>query len=356
MRLPSLLIALVVPLAAAGSAPPTDPLAPLFRPSVGETRAALILRDGAVVEKRFAPGYGDSTRLISWSMAKTVTAVLVGALVSDGRLDVDAPAPIAEWHRRPGDPRAAITLGQLLAMSSGLRHTEVGEPVEASDTNQVEFVWGTAGMAAAAIARPLEARPGTKWEYSTLTADILAEIVTRTLTPSRDPRMRALAYRRFATERLFGPAGMTSAVMDFDGAGTQVGGSLIYATLDDWGRFGRLLIDGRAPDGRPVIAPAWLDVMRRPAATAGNYGAQTWLNRPAHPGEPVMYPGAPASAYSAEGHLGQHVLVVPAYKLVVVRLGHTREEEIGRVHAAMGAIVKEFTPPVVPDWLPPAAR
>ena len=44
--------------------------------------------------------------------------------------------------------------------------------------------------------------------------------------------------------------------MDFDGAGTQVGGSLIYMTLDDWGRFGELLVDGKGPSGAQVIAPA----------------------------------------------------------------------------------------------------
>lgn len=338
MRLPSLLLAIVAAASAAPSAPTAGPLAPLFAPGLGDTRAALLLRDGRVVEKRYASGYSDANRFISWSMAKTVTAVLVGALVTDGKLQLDAPAPIAEWHK-PGDARGRITLRHLLTMSSGLSHTEVGEPIEASDTNQVEFVWGTNGMAAAAIAKPLEAAPGTKWEYSTLTADILAEIVTRTLTPSRDPRVRAQAYTAFAQARLFGPAGITSAVMDFDGAGTQVGGSLIYMTLDDWGRFGRLLIDGRGPGGAAVIAPAWLDTMRRPAATTGQYGAQTWLNRPAAPGEPLLYAGAPQSTYSAEGHLGQHIVVVPEAKLIVVRLGNTREDNIEANHRAIGRII-----------------
>lgn len=338
MRLPSLLLAIAAAASAAPSAPPAGPLAPLFAPSLGDTRAALLLRDGRVVEKRYASGYSDANRFISWSMAKTVTAVLVGALVTDGKLQLDAPAPIAEW-RKSGDARGRITLRHLLTMSSGLSHTEVGEPIEASDTNQVEFVWGTNGMAAAAIARPLEAAPGTKWEYSTLTADILAEIVTRALTPSRDPRVRAQAYTAFAQARLFGPAGITSAVLDFDGAGTQVGGSLIYMTLDDWGRFGRLLIDGRGPGGAAVIAPAWLDTMRRPAATTGQYGAQTWLNRPAAPGEPLLYAGAPQSTYSAEGHLGQHIVVVPEAKLIVVRLGNTREDNIEANHRAIGRII-----------------
>jgi CubicO group peptidase (beta-lactamase class C family) len=340
MRLPSLLLLLAASATAQPSGAPPLPLDPLFAPALGDTRAALLIRDGQVVAKRYAPGYADANRFISWSMAKTVTAVLVGELVADGRLDPDAPAPIAEW-RKPGDPRGRITLRHLLTMSSGLNHTEVGEPIEASDTNQVLFVHGAHAMAAAAIAQPLEAEPGTKWEYSSLTSVILAEIVTRTLTPSRDPRVRAQAYRDFAQARLFGPAGIRSAVLDFDGAGTQVGGSIIYMSLEDWGRFGRLLIDGKGPTGEEVIAPAWVDELRRPAATAGHYGAQTWLNRPRAAGRPLMYPGAPASTVSAEGHLGQHVTVVPEAKLVVVRLGNTREDLVENNQKAIGRIIAE---------------
>lgn len=338
MRLPSLLLLALLATTGGSAQPAADPPAPLFAPELGDTRATLLLRDGRVIEKRYAPGYSDANRFVSWSMAKTVTGMLIGALVSDGRLQLDAPAPLAEWHGA-GDKRGAITLRHLLTMSSGLQHTEVGDPVEASDTNQVLFVWGTASMAAAALAQPLEAAPGTRYEYSSLTSLLLAEIVTRTLTSSRDPRARAQAYTRFAQDRLFGPAGITSAQLEFDGAGTQIGGSLLYLTLDDWGRFGRLLVDGKGPTGAQVIAPAWLDTMRRPAATAGNYGAQLWLNRPEAPGKPVMFPGAPPSTVSAEGHLGQHVTVVPEARLVVVRLGNTREDKIDGNHVAIGRII-----------------
>ena len=92
-------------------------------------------------------------------MAKTVTAVLVGELVADGKLALDAPAPVAEWQGA-ADPRRAITLRQLLNMASGLAHTEVGDPVEASDTNQVLFVSGTGDMATRAMGMPLETEPG----------------------------------------------------------------------------------------------------------------------------------------------------------------------------------------------------
>lgn len=309
---------------------------------IQQTRALMVLSDGCPAFKAYAPGYSDQTRFISWSMAKTVTAMLVGALVSDGRLQLDAPAPLAEWQ---GTPKAAITLRQLLQMRSGLRHVEVGEPVENSDTNQALFVRGTDAMAAYAIAQPLVATPGERFEYSSLTTIILAEIVARTLTPSRDPRVRAQAYKRFAQERLFGPAGVTSAVLEFDGAGTQIGGSLMHMTLDDWGRMGTLLLDGRSRQGRPVIAPDWLAFLKAPSGNP-EYGGQTWLNRPGDP-SPTLFPGAgPATTAAMVGHLGQYVIASPdsgpGRGVVVVRLGHTPDGKRGPLVRTLGQVVAAF--------------
>ena len=306
------------------------------------TRAVLILADGCPAWKQYASGYSDQTRFISWSMAKTVTAMLVGALVTDGRLQLDAPAPIAEWR---GTAKAAITVRQLLQMRSGLRHVEVGQPVENSDTNQALFVRGTGGMAAYAIAQPLVATPGERFNYSSLTTVILSEIVARTLTPSRDPRVRAAAYKRFAQQRLFGRAGVTGAVLEFDGAGTQVGGSLMHMTLDDWGRMGTLLLDGRSRDGRPVIAPGWLAFLKAPSGNP-EYGGQTWLNRPGDP-TPALFPGTgPATAVAMVGHLGQYVIASPdsgpGRGVVVVRLGHTPDGERGPLVRTLGEVVAGF--------------
>lgn len=208
-------------------------------------------------------------------------------------------------------------------MSSGLRHIEVGKPVENSDTNQVLFVAGTAAMAPRAIGRPLAARPGTKFNYDTLTSVILAEIVTRALTDSRDPRVRAQAYRAFAEERLFRPAGVTRAFLEFDGAGTQIGGSIIHMNLDDWGRMGRLLLDGKGADGSQVIAPEWLAFLKTPAPTKSNYGGHIWLSRGG-----LTYMG---------GHLGQFVYVGKrnGRSVVLVRLGKTQDDVTDPVKAAL---------------------
>jgi CubicO group peptidase (beta-lactamase class C family) len=96
--------------------------------AAAETRAVIVMRGGRIVAERYAPGYHENTRFVSWSMAKSITGVMIGMLVSDGRLRLNRSAPVPAWQR-PGDPRGEITLRQLLQMRSGLKHVEAGDPV-----------------------------------------------------------------------------------------------------------------------------------------------------------------------------------------------------------------------------------
>ncbi|MEE4289122.1 MAG: serine hydrolase, partial [Erythrobacter sp.] len=231
---------------------------------LGETRAVLVLADGKIAAERYANGYDKDTRFISWSMAKTITAVLVGMLVADGRLSLDAPAPVPLWQRA-GDPRAEITLRHLLQMRSGLDHTEAGEvPYESSEVRML-FLDGRDDMARWAKEQPLEAEPGAKFEYSSNTTVILADIIARALTDSDDPETRRKAVAEFMQARLFGPLGMTSMVPEFDAAGTLIGGSLMHATARDYAAFGEFLrARGRTPEGVQLVPSRWVDQMREP--------------------------------------------------------------------------------------------
>ena len=178
-------------------------MAPMFEdPAMSETRALVIMQGGRVIAERYAPGYGPDTRLISWSMAKSVTATLIGLMIADGRLALDEPAPVPEWQSR-GDPRAKITLRHLLHMASGLDHTEGLEPdseieIQEADTTRMLFLDGREDTARYAEGRMLEARPGEKFEYSSATSNILADIMTRSLTESKDPVVRRNAMLEFA--------------------------------------------------------------------------------------------------------------------------------------------------------------
>lgn len=295
-------------------------------PALGETRALVVMADGRIAAERYAPGYGPDTRFVSWSMAKTITAAMIGLLVADGRLTLDQPAPIPRW-RRAGDPRAAITLRHLLQMRAGLDHTEAGPvPVDSSEVRML-FLDGRDDMARWAEEQPLEAEPGAKFEYSSNTTVILADIAARVLTGnSADPETRRGAVGDFLRARLFDPVGMTSVVPEFDAAGTLIGGSLVHATARDYARFGEMLRNGGQVGGVQVLPKRWVAGMVTPSPSSPHYGLQTWLNRPVED-SPLFPDRAPHSLFALIGHMGQYVLVSPAQRLTVVRLGHSDAAE-----------------------------
>ena len=103
---------------------------------IGETRALVVMHEGEVVAERYAGDYDADTRFIGWSMSKTVTAILTGLMVSDGRVRLDDPAPVSRWQR-PGEPRGDITVRHLMQMRSGLRHEEKAEIGRASCRERV---------------------------------------------------------------------------------------------------------------------------------------------------------------------------------------------------------------------------
>ena len=297
------------------------------QPGLGETRAVVVMADGTLAAERYGPGYGPETRFVSWSMAKTVTAVLIGMLVADGKLSLDAPAPIPLWQR-PGDPRAEITLRHLLQMRSGLRHTESGDPPYESSEVRMLFLDGRDNMAKWAEEQPLEAEPGKMFEYSSNTTVILADIAARALTSSDKPEARRKAVAEYLQFRLFGPLGMTSMVPEFDASGTLIGGSLMHATARDWALLGEMLRrKGRAPGGEQLVPIRWVEAMVTPSPASPHYGLQTWLNRPIPgraPEEHPLFPDrAPESLFSLIGHMGQYVLVSPDQRVTLVRLGHS---------------------------------
>ncbi|ASJ89758.1 serine hydrolase domain-containing protein [Porphyrobacter sp. CACIAM 03H1] len=298
-------------------------------PDVGETRAVVLMADGKIAAERYAPGYDKDTRFVSWSMAKTVTGVLIGMLVSDGLLALDAPAPVPLWQR-PGDPRAEITVRQLLQMRSGLRHTESGDPPYESSEVRMIFLDGRDDMARWAEEQPLEAEPGKQFEYSSNTSVILADIAARALTTSDRPEARRKAVADYLQQRLFAPLGMDSMVPEFDASGTLIGGSLMHATARDWAKFGEMLrLKGRAPGGEQLVPQRWVEAMVTPSPARANYGFQIWLNRKLPEGEeqPLFPDRAPASLFSLIGHVGQYVLVSPEQRVTLVRLGHSNTEE-----------------------------
>ncbi|WP_227711413.1 serine hydrolase domain-containing protein [Novosphingobium ovatum] len=312
-------------------------------PAVGETRAVLVLYNGRIVAERYAPGYTAQTRHIGWSMSKTVTGIVIGMLVADGRLKLDESVPVPIWQR-PGDPRGEITLRQLLQMRSGLQHLETAENPSDADTPRMLFLDGRDNMAAYAEAQPLSHEPGREWRYSTATSVILADVATRTLTDSQDPAARRQAMNDYLHSRLYVPLGLTSMVAEYDAAGTMLGGSMIHATARDWARVGEFLRANGVVRGVPLMPSDWVGWMTSPSPANRAYGAQIWLNRHDRRAPDELFPErGPADAYALIGHLGQYVIVAPSLNLTLVRLGHTPDNQRAALRARLGDIVELYS-------------
>jgi CubicO group peptidase (beta-lactamase class C family) len=302
--------------------------------ALARTLGVVIVHRGVLVAERYHATSGPDDALISWSMAKSVVHAACGVAVGRGLLDTTAPAGLPAWQRDLGDPRAAITVDQLLRMTSGLRWVE--DYVDGAVSTVIEMLFG-AGIddhAAYAAAFDLEAPPGTTWRYSSGTSNIVARIVQDAVGGSTE-RMQA-----FLDESIFGPLGMTSADPRFDTAGTFVGSSYLYATAQDFARFGLLYLRDGVWDGRRLLPAGWVDRARTVTPQSHvdevhDYGEHWWVWR----GDIASY-----GAFGAHGYEGQYTLVVPGLDLVVVRLGKSPAETHDALRAWMRSLVGCFDP------------
>jgi CubicO group peptidase (beta-lactamase class C family) len=279
------------------------------------TRAVVVVYQGTIVAERYGPGITKDTPLLGWSMTKSVVNALVGILVKQGKLDLYAPAPVPEWQE-PDDPRSKITVDQLLRMESGLAFIEEYEENIDSDCNTMLF--DSPNAAGFAAAMPLEADPGSRWSYSSGSANILARIVRLASGTSLGEQFN------FPRRALFERIAMSSATLEPDPSGTFVGSSFMYATARDWARFGLLYLNDGMWRGDRILPEGWVAYSTTPtphAPPGQAYGALFWLNT----GTSTRWlPELPEDMFAATGHEGQYVMVIPSCDVVVVRLGLTR--------------------------------
>ncbi len=289
--------------------------APAVAGGVASTRAVVVVRNGRIVAERYAPGFSARTRFPGWSLTKSVFNAVTGTLVARGLLRVDEPVRIAAW-RAPGDPRGAISYDHLLRMSSGLAFTEHYEDPFSDVAN---MLFAARGAGAYAAGRPLGTAPGTAWQYSSGTTNVLAEALRAHLPPG-------LRYEELPRRLLFEPLGMASAVLERDEAATFIASSYMYATARDWARFGALFAADGLWEGRRLLPEGWVAYSRTPApaAAGAQYGAHFWLHdedERANAASVTRYP-LPPDAFFAGGFGGQRITIVPSRGVVVVRLGY----------------------------------
>jgi len=282
------------------------------------TRAILVVKDGGIIAERYGTDFSKDTLFQGWSMTKSVTNALLGILVKQGKLDIHASAPVPEWQS-PNDPRRAITIDQLIRMSSGLSFTEDYGDLS---TGILQMLWNQGDTAAYAASQPLYAPPDTIWYYSSGTANILSRIIRNIVGGD------VTDYWAFPQEALFHRIDMNNVILEPDASGTFVGSAYMYTTARDWARFGLLYLQDGVWNGERILPEGWVDYSRTPTPlSSGQYGGMWWLNA-GEPGKPETkeWPDLPDDIYYAEGHDGQDVVIFPSQSMIVVRLSVSRDD------------------------------
>lgn len=266
------------------------------------TASVVVVRNGQIVAERYDRGIDNETPVRTWSVAKSITATLIGIARRQGLMDIDYPAVIAEWNKG-ADPRRDITVRNLLHMASGLDSGDSG-----SRTDRLYF--GGARVADAAAKNPLEAMPGKRFKYAN--NDTL--IAMRAL---REAMKDDNKYHRFPYEALLNKIGAVHTTIEIDWNGDFISSSQVWATARDLARIGQLYLQDGMWGNERLLSEDWAEFVRTPApaqpASGAGYGAQFWLMTDAT--------GVPAGTFYAAGNRGQYIVILPALDAVIVRQG-----------------------------------
>ena len=260
------------------------------------TTAVVVLQGDRLVAESYAEGFGIDTPQRTWSVAKSLAGTVIGAAIHRGEADVDAPAAIADWSR-DGDPRAAITLDQLMRMASGLTSDTAGNRTDA-------LYFGGVGVDEQVTTWPLIAQPGSRYRYAN--NDILLAVLSIERT-----------FTGHSPADLFRRLGMHDTWAETDWRGNYMLSSQVWSTARDLARFGQLYAHDGMLDGERILPEGWLEYVSRPSGPqpggAQGYGATFWLMNQSD--------GIPADTISANGNRGQYVVIVPSRNIVIVRRG-----------------------------------
>ena len=288
--------------------------------SVNQTRAAVVVYKNQIIAERYADGFNQDSKILGWSMTKSIVSTLFGVLEHQNKMDVFDKAPFDDWKN---DERKEITIHNLLQMNSGLEWDEDYNTV--SDVSKMLYL--ERDMTKSQIQKPLVGKPNQTWSYSSGTTNLLSGILRQQFKTHQE-------YLDFWYTDLIDKIGMNSMFLEADLAGNYIGSSYAWATARDWSKLGLLYLHNGTWNGQELFSKEWVEYATTPTPTSkGVYGAQIWLNAGKE------YPNVPQNMYYFSGYQGQNVYVLPDQELVVVRMGLTKNAD---VNALLSGIVKSI--------------
>ncbi|MDP5091855.1 MAG: serine hydrolase, partial [Polaribacter sp.] len=186
-----------------------------------KTRAVVVIYKDQIIAEKYAEGFDKNSKILGWSMTKSITSTIFGILQFQKKLSVYDNAPINSWQN---DARKNIKIHNLLQMNSGLEWDENYDKI--SDVTKMLFLEND--MTKAQEKKPLLGKINASWNYSSGTTNLLSGIIRNQFTTHQE-------YLDFWYTNLIDKISMNSMVLETDLAGNYVGSSYAWATARDWG-------------------------------------------------------------------------------------------------------------------------
>lgn len=271
--------------------------------------AYLVVHKGELVAENYFDGYNENSQTNSFSMAKTVVTLLVGKAIEEGyieSLDQKITDFLPEFANDERGSKA--TIGSLSTMSSGYNWDEnYYNPF--SPTVQLYYGKDVQNFL---LARNFSHDFDTYFYYSSASTQILTIALSRALQ-AKNPNLTVSDY---LSQKIWKPLGMDAdALWHTDKQGMELGYCCINTNARNFAKLGQLMLQKGKWNDEQVIAEDFIELMHTPKFEE-DYGYSTWLGN---------YNGIPY--YFFLGHLGQYIIIVPEYELVVVRLGKSKGEK-----------------------------
>ncbi len=268
-----------------------------------KTAAFLVVKDGQVLSESYFSDYHDRSKTNSFSMAKTVTTLLLGIAIEEG-LVRDLNQPITDFLPEfIGDPLAEkATIGQLSWMTSGY---DWDENYYSPFSPTVELYYGN-DVRNFLFSRQFVDQPGDSWYYSSASTQLMGIFLLRAIQKARGK----LSLSEYLSQKLWRPMGMNDdASWHTDGTGMELTYCCLNTNARNYAKLGQLMMNMGEWQGQQLVPSEFVKKMTQ-AKGDPVYGLSTWLGASHSP-----------EFYSFSGHLGQLIVVVPEENLVVVRLG-----------------------------------
>lgn len=275
------------------------------------TNALLVMKDGHIVSEIYRNNSSPATRFIGWSMTKSVTSLLVGCALAEGKIP-SLDVPITDFlPELKGGGYDGVSIRHVMQMRSGVDYPErydFANPGVAASNHIAALVRNTARFADIARTLPRLSPPGELFQYKTIDTAVLGWLIERVTGGSVAAYTGRCLWEPLGAEAdgyyiMDGPAGIGR---EFSGAGFN-------ATLRDFARIGQMMLDEGVADGRRIVSAQWVRESTRPSGQRdgerGGYGLQWWM-------------ADKDGAYMAIGLQGQFLYVDPASRTVVVKLSY----------------------------------